>query len=67
MTNTEALIPANDTVEFSTKAKVGAGIAVAAYLGACYLGGYLIGRRINKGRITKAFSDNGLQEVVFGD
>lgn len=47
--NTELTIDSISVpTEVSTKAKVGFGIAVAAYFAACYAGGYAIGKLINR-------------------
>ncbi len=36
-------------VEVTAKQKVVAGLAITAYLGACYAGGFLVGKLIERG------------------
>lgn len=63
--NAELINSEIDVPEVSTALKVTGFIAVAAYIGTCYLAGCAVGKWMNKR--NEKFSANGLHEVAFSD
>jgi hypothetical protein len=63
--NAELINSEIDVPEVSTSVKVTGFIAIAVYIGTCYLAGRAVGNWMDKR--NEKFSANGLHEVVFSE